>query len=102
MPMEKGFLYLVAVTDGYARIILSRRLSTSLHLNFCVACLEEALKKWGTPQLFHTDQGSQFTSNKCTSSLENKGIDISMDSKGRALDNILIERFWRSLKYECM
>jgi putative transposase len=102
IPMEKGFLYLVAVIDWYARFILSWRLSNSLHLHFCVECLEDALKNWGTPQIFNTDQGSQFTSNEFTSILENKGIEISMDSKGRALDNIFIERFWRSLKYECI
>jgi putative transposase len=102
IPMEKGFLYLVAIIDWYTRFVLSWRLSNSLHLDFCVQCLEDALSQWGTPELFNTDQGSQFTSNEFTSILEGKQVQISMDSKGRALDNIFIERLWRSLKYECI
>lgn len=102
IPMEKGFLYLVAIIDWYSRFVLSWRLSNTLHLDFCLRCLEDALKNWGTPEIFNTDQGSQFTSNEFTSILESKAIQISMDSKGRALDNIFIERLWRSLKYECV
>lgn len=102
IPMEKGFLYLVAIIDWYSRFVLSWRLSNSLHLDFCVQCLEDALSQWGTPEIFNTDQGSQFTSNEFTGILENKQVQISMDSKGRALDNIFIERLWRSLKYECV
>ncbi len=102
IPMEKGFLYLVAIIDWYSRFVLSWRLSNTLHLDFCVQCLEDALSQWGTPEIFNTDQGSQFTSNEFTSILEGKQVQISMDSKGRALDNIFVERLWRSLKYECI
>jgi len=93
---------LVAIIDWYSRFVLSWRLSNSLHLGFCVQCLEDALHQWGTPEIFNTDQGSQFTSNEFTVILENKQVQISMDSKGRALDNIFVERLWRSLKYECI
>lgn len=102
IPMQRGFLYLVAVIDWYSRFVLSWRLSNSLHLDSCVFCLKEALTRWGTPQIFNTDQGSQFTSKEFTSILKGKEIAISMDGKGRALDNIFVERLWRSLKYECI
>lgn len=102
IPMERGFLYLVAVIDWYSRFILAWELSNSLSVDFCVNCLQKSLEKWGKPCIFNTDQGSQFTSNEFTQLLLNKQVKISMDSKGRALDNIMIERFWRSLKYECV
>ncbi len=99
IPINGGFAYLVAVIDWHTRYVLSWRLSTSLELGFCVDALEEALSK-GKPEIFNTDQGSQFTSEAFTSKLLSAGIKISMDSKGRALDNIFVERLWRSLKYE--
>lgn len=100
IPMERGFLYLVAIIDVYARFIVSYCLSNSLSEYFCIDCLQTALKNWGKPLIFNTDQGSQFTSKNFTQILKNEAIKISMDSKGRALDNIFIERFWRTLKYE--
>lgn len=100
IPMAKGFLYLTAVIDWYSRFVLSWRLSNSLHLDFCVTCLKDALSQWGKPQIFNTDQGSQFTSDAFTGVLANRQIQISMDGKGRALDNVFVERLWRSLKYE--
>jgi putative transposase len=99
IPMEKGFLYLVAIIDLYSRYVLAWRLSNSLETGFCVEALKEALQK-GTPEIFNTDQGSQFTSDEFVSILVNNGIKVSMDSKGRYLDNIFVERFWRTLKYE--
>jgi len=99
IPMEKGFLYLVAIIDLYSRYILSWRLSNSMETGFCMEALKEALQK-GTPEIFNTDQGSQFTSDEFVSILVNNGIKVSMDSKGRYLDNIFVERFWRTLKYE--
>jgi putative transposase len=100
--MKKGFLYLVAIIDWYYCFVLSRRLSHRLQLEFCVRCLEAALEKWGTPEIFNTDQGSQFASDEFTGMLESNQVKISMDGKGRALDNIFIERRWRSPKYECI
>jgi len=102
IPMRKGFLYLVAVMDWHSRKVLSWRLSNTLHTDFCVAALEEALAKYGKPAIFNTDQGSQFTSLEFTQTLKDAGVKISMDSKGRWMDNIMIERLWRSLKYECI
>ena len=100
VPMASGFLYLCAVIDWYSRFILSWRLSNTLLADFCVDALQEALTKWGKPEIFNTDQGSQFTSQAFLSPLINNEIKISMDGKGRALDNIFIERFWRTIKYE--
>lgn len=99
IPMEKGFMYLVAVIDWHSRYVLSWRLSNSLDGVFCVDALEEALK-FGKPEIFNTDQGVQFTSEKFTSILESQNIRISMDSRGRAIDNVFVERLWRTIKYE--
>jgi len=98
--MNKGFLYLTAVIDWFSRTVLSWNLSNSLDTSFCVAALKEALDKYGKPKIFNTDQGVQYTSEQHTSILLENNIEISMDGRGRALDNIFIERFWRSLKYE--
>ena len=95
----KGFAYLTAVIDWYSRYVLSWKLSNTLENTFCIEALEEALEV-GTPEIFNTDQGSQYTSDKFLAPLIDKNIKISMDSKGRALDNIFIERLWRSVKYE--
>ena len=94
-----GFAYLVAVLDWYSRRVISWRLSNSMDKAFCIEALKDALEQ-GTPEIFNTDQGSQFTSNDFTEVLTKKGIKISMDGKGRALDNVIVERFWRSIKYE--
>jgi len=102
IPMRKGFLYLVAVMDWASRKVLSWRLSNTLDADFCVAALKEALAKYGRPAIFNTDQGSQFTSFPFTQALKDAEVKISMDSKGRWMDNIMIERLWRSLKYECI
>lgn len=102
IPMRRGFLYLVAVLDWYSRKILSWRLSSTLDAEFCVAAVEDALAKYGTPRIFNTDQGSQFTSLAFTRALKNAGVRISMDGRGRWMDNIMIERLWRTLKYECI
>lgn len=93
-------VYLVAIIDLFSRKILSWKISNTMDVHFCIDTLEEAIYKYGVPAIFNTDQGSQFTSPKFTDILENYNIEISMDGKGRALDNIYIERFWRSLKYE--
>lgn len=100
LPMAKGFAYLVAVMDLYSRKILSWQVSNTLDIRFCVAALEEALETHGNPDIFNTDQGAQFTAEAFTSALEQQGVRISMDGKGRWIDNVFIERFWRSLKYE--
>jgi putative transposase len=100
IPLQRGFLYLVAVMDWSSRKVLSWRLSNTLEASFCVEALEEALERYGAPEIFNTDQGSQFTSLEFTSVLKSAGIKISMDGKGRWMDNIFIERLWRSLKYE--
>jgi putative transposase len=100
--MKRGFLYLVAIMDWYSRKVLSWRLSNSMEVSFCREALEETFTHHGQPEIFNTDQGSQFTSLKFTSVLKEKGIKISMDSKGRWMDNVFIERLWRSLKYECV
>ena len=102
LPMRKGFLYLVAIMDWYSRKVLSWRLSATLDVDFCLDALEEALTKYGTPTIFNTDQGSQFTSTAFTNILKSHNIRISMDGRGRWRDNVIIERFWRSLKYECV
>ena len=98
--LNQGFAYLVAIIDWYSRFILSWRISNSLHQDFCIEALEEALGNYQNPFIFNTDQGSQFTSLAWTNILLKNGIQISMDGRGRALDNIFIERFWRSYKQE--
>lgn len=98
--MVNGFLYLCAVMDWYSRFVLSWRLSNTLLVDFCIDALQEALNKWGKPKIFNTDQGSQFTSTRFLSPLKEAEVQISMDSKGRALDNIFVERLWRTVKYE--
>jgi putative transposase len=100
IPLGAGFLYLVAIMDWASRAVLSWRLSNTMDVPFCVAALEEALARFGKPDIFNTDQGSQFTSAAFTGALEKAGILISMDGRGRFLDNIFIERLWRSLKHE--
>ena len=99
VPLRHGFLYLVAVMDWYSRHVLSWKLSNSMDVDFCLEALDEALQL-GRPDIFNTDQGAQFTSRFWTDRLQAKDISISMDGKGRALDNVMIERLWRSLKYE--
>jgi len=102
IPMRRGFLYLVAVMDWHSRAVLSWRLSNTMDSGFCVEALEEALSRFGRPEIFNTDQGSQFTSEEFTEVLIRSGVRISMDGKGRWMDNVFIERLWRSLKYECV
>ena len=99
-PMAKGFMYLVAIIDWHSRRVLSWRVSNTLDTSFCVEALEEALQRFGTPEIFNTDQGSQFTSEAFTDVLKDKGVAISMDGKGRWVDNVFVERLWRSVKYE--
>ncbi len=99
VPMARGFLYLVAVMDWHSRYVVAWRLSNTMDVDFCVQALEEALSK-GRPEIFNTDQGSQFTSDAFTGMLSEQGIQISMDGKRRYLDNIFVERLWRSVKYE--
>ena len=98
IPMARGFLYLVAIMDWHSRYVLAWRLSNTLEVDFCVAALEEALSK-GRPQIFNTDQGSQFTSEAFTSMLLAQGVQVSMDGRGRCMDNVFVERLWRSIKY---
>ena len=100
IPMARGFLYLVAILDLYSRKVLSWRLSNTMDTAFCVDALEEALRWRGTPEIFNTDQGAQFTSDAFTKVLNDAGIRISMDGKGRWVDNVFVERLWRSVKYE--
>jgi putative transposase len=100
IPMAKGFVYLVAVMDWFSRRVLAWRVSISLDTTFCVEALQEALERHGQPDIFNTDQGVQFTSAEFLAELAVRGVRISMDGKGRYLDNIFIERLWRSLKYE--
>ena len=102
IPMRRGFLYLVAIMDWYSRKVLAWRLSNSMDADFCVEALKEALAKHGAPEIFNTDQGSQFTSGDWIDVLTEAKIKISMDGKGRWIDNRMIERLWRSLKYECV
>ena len=102
IPMQRGFQYLVAIMDWATRTVLSWRLSNTLDSDFCTEALEEALAKYGRPEIFNTDQGSQFTSQEFTEILKRAGVRISMDGKGRWMDNVFIERLWRSLKYECV
>jgi putative transposase len=100
IPMAHGFLYLAAVIDWASRAVLAWRLSNTMDSGFCVEALEEALQRYGKPRIFNTDQGAQFTSAAFTGKLEAAGIAISMDGRGRFMDNIFIERLWRSIKYE--
>lgn len=100
VPMKNGFLYLVAIMDWCSRKVLSWRLSNTLDSTFCVEALEEALIAFGAPEIFNTDQGAQFTADAFTSVLRACGVAISMDGKGRWLDNVFVERLWRSVKYE--
>ena len=100
LPMAKGFMYLVAIMDWHSRRVLSWRVSNTLDTDFCIEALEEALQRFGAPEIFNTDQGSQFTSDAFTRVLKDRGIAISMDGKGRWVDNVFVERLWRSVKYE--
>jgi len=102
IPMRRGFLYLVAIMDWATRRVLAWRLSNSMEVEFCLEALEEAMARYGRPEIFNTDQGSQFTSPRFTELLIGAGVKISMDGRGRWLDNVFIERLWRSLKYECV
>jgi putative transposase len=100
LPMARGFCYLVAIMDWASRRVLAWRLSNTLDTSFCTEALEEAMRKYGTPAIFNSDQGSQFTSEAFTDILKNHNIDISMDGRGRWIDNVFVERLWRSVKYE--
>ena len=100
LPMARGFCYLVAIMDWASRKVLAWRLSNTLDASFCVEALNEALARYGTPEIFNTDQGSQFTSDDFIGVLEGRGINISMDGKGRWMDNVFIERLWWSVKYQ--
>jgi putative transposase len=102
ISMQRGFMYLVVVMDWATRRILSWRISNTMDTEFCIDALEEALCKYQNPEFFNTDQGSQFTSPRFTQILELSGVKISMDGRGRWMDNVFIERLWRSLKYECI
>jgi len=100
IPFKKGFLYLVAIMDWHSRKVLTWRVANTMTSDFCVAALVEALALYGTPEIFNTDQGAQFTSDAFTSVLRDAGVAISMDGVGRAIDNVFIERLWRTLKYD--
>jgi putative transposase len=100
IPLAHGFVYLVAIMDLYSRRVLSWRLSTTMESDFCVRALEQALSEFGTPEIFNTDQGAQFTAEAFTSVLLKRGVKVSMDGRGRYTDNIFVERLWRTLKYE--
>jgi putative transposase len=100
LPMAHGFMYLVAILEVASRKVLSFRLSNTLTADFCVEALEEAMSRFGVPEIFNTDQGSQFTCEEWTERLKTAGVAISMDGKGRWIDNVFIERLWRSVKYE--
>ncbi|WP_109106580.1 IS3 family transposase [Azospirillum sp. TSO35-2] len=102
IPMRRGFLYLVAVMDWATRKVLSWRLSNTMDVAFCIEAVEEAMTRYGRPDIFNTDQGSQFTSPRFTGLLTAAGIRVSMDGRGRWMDNVFIERLWRSMKYECV
>jgi putative transposase len=99
IPMARGFMYLVAVMDWHSRKVLSWRISNTLDADFCVEALQEALNRYGTPEIFNTDQGAQFTSDVFTTFLQSRDVSISMDGRGRCQDNIFIERLWWTLKY---
>lgn len=100
IPMAKGFCYLIAIMDWASRRVLAWRLSNTMDTSFCTEALEEAIRKYGNPEIFNTDQGSQFTSEAFTDILISNEISISMDGKGRWVDNVYVERLWRSVKYE--
>jgi putative transposase len=100
VPMARGFIYLAAVVDWFSRRVLAWKLSITMDVSFCIEALEEALSKHGKPEIFNTDQGSQFTSEAFTGRLREEGIRISMDGKGRWRDNVFVERVWKSIKYE--
>jgi len=100
IPMEKGFMYLTAIIDLYSRYIVGWSISNSMDAEWCKEVLEEAIKEYGRPEIINTDQGSQFTSEVFTNALFSNKIRLSMDGKGRAIDNVFIERFWRTIKYE--
>jgi putative transposase len=102
VPLAHGFAYLVAIMDWHTRHVLAWRLSTTQDTSFCLEALADAIECYGRPEIFNTDQGSQFTSQDWTDALTEAGIQISMDGKGRWIDNVFIERLWRSLKYECV
>lgn len=102
IPMRRGFLYLVAIMDWFSRKVLSWRLSNSMEADFCVEALKEAIAKYGKPAIMNSDQGSQFTGFEWINALKDADVKISMDGKGRWIDNRMIERLWRSLKYECI
>ncbi|MFC5359422.1 IS3 family transposase [Azospirillum himalayense] len=102
LPMRRGFLYLVAVMDWATRRVLAWRLSNTMDVEFCLEAVEEAMARHGRPEIFNTDQGSQFTSPRFTGLLTAAGIRVSMDGRGRWMDNVFIERLWRSMKYECV
>jgi len=100
IPMARGFVYLAAVVDWFTRRVLSWRLSITMDVHFCLEAVEEALERHGRPEVFNTDQGSQFTSSDFTGLLQRHGIAISMDGKGAWRDNVFVERLWRTVKYE--
>jgi putative transposase len=100
IPTAKGYAYLVAIMDWHSRYVLSWELSNSMESSFCVRALERAIQRYGSPEIFNSDQGAQFTDGRFIGMLERKGIRISMDGRGRCMDNIFIERLWRSVKYE--
>ena len=100
VPMKEGFLYLVAIMDWHSRLVLSWRLSNTMDTSFCVDALEDALSRFPAPEIFNTDQGAQFTAEVFTKALRARKVAISMDGKGRCIDNVFVERLWRSLKYE--
>ncbi len=100
IPMAHGFVYLLAIVDWFSRRVLAWRLSNTLDTGFCIEALDEAFRRWGTPEIFNTDQGAQFTAEDFLDVLKAKGVQISMDGKGRWRDNVFVERLWRSVKYE--
>lgn len=102
IPMQRGFLYLVAIMDWFSRKVLSWRVSNSMEADFCVEALKEAIARYGKPEIMNSDQGSQFTGFEWTQALKDARVKISMDGRGRWIDNRMIERLWRSLKYECI
>jgi len=102
IPMKKGFMYCTAIIDIFSRKIVGWGISNTLEVKWCLGVLEDAIKEHGKPEIINSDQGSQFTSSQWVYSLDEAGIKISMDGKGRAIDNIWIERFWRTLKYKCI
>ena len=100
IPMRRGFMYLFAIIDWYSRKVVGWELSTTLDVEFCVSCLKRAIKQYGPPEIINTDQGFHFTSEKWRKCVQQAGIKMSMDGRGRWLDNVVIERFWRTIKYE--